>query len=47
MDEIKTILKEQLSYLSKYVKDTKHTGNDVAYMTIAMILLSKAIKELQ
>ena len=46
MDEIKTILLEQLNYLSKYAKDPKHTGNDVTYMTIAMLLLSKMVKDL-
>lgn len=47
MNEIKTVLLEQLNYLSKYAKDSKHTGNDVTNMTITMILLSKVIKELE
>ncbi len=33
MNEIKTVLLEQLNYLSKYAKDSKHTGNDVTNMT--------------
>lgn len=43
MNGIKEILIEQLDYLSKYAKDSRHTGTDVANITIAMVLLSKAI----